>query len=154
QRFVGQVWHPGASFSPFHPLFRERLAPFRTLRFMQASEIITSQIQHWSDRRSVDYETQMTGALGVQNGIAPESMIKLANELTADLWANMPHRAEDDYVRNFATMVGSQLNPGRKVYLEWSNEVWNRAPGFLPHQWILQQLALPQNAGVSFEQFV
>jgi len=32
------------------------------------------------------------------------------------------------------------------VDLEWSNEVWNGAPGFLPHQWVLQQLALPQNA--------
>jgi hypothetical protein len=40
------------------------------------------------------------------------------------------------------------------VYVEWSNEVWNGAPGFLPHQWVMQQLSLPQNAGVSFYQFV
>ena len=152
--FVGQVWRPGASFSPFHPLFLQRLAPFHTLRFMQDSEIITSQVQHWSDRRSVSYETQMTGAFGFQNGIAPEYEIEMANELKADLWINIPHMADDNYVRSLATMVRNQLNPGLKVYLEWSNEVWNGAPGFMPYRWIRQQLALPQNAGVTFEQFV
>jgi hypothetical protein len=62
--------------------------------------------------------------------------------------------AQDDYVSNLAQMVHNNLKPGLKVYLEWSNEVWNGAPGFLPYQWIRQQLALPQNAGLTFEQFV
>jgi putative intracellular protease/amidase len=152
--FVGQVWQPGASFSPFHPLFLERLAPFHTLRFMQDEEINSSQIQHWSGRRGVDYETQMTAAYSFQNGMAPEYMIELANELNADLWVNIPHMAEDDYVRNLATMVRDHLRPDRKVYLEWSNEVWNGAPGYLANQWVRQQLTLPENAGVTFEQFV
>jgi putative intracellular protease/amidase len=153
QSFVGQVWHPGATFSPFHPLFLQRLSPFTTLRFMQDSETITSGVQHWSDRRPWDYATQMSGT-GFQNGIAPEYLIELSNELNANAWINIPHMADDDYVRNLATQVRDTLKPGRKVYLEWSNEVWNRAPGFLPYQWITQQLALPQNAGVTFEQFV
>src|SRR4051812_47598956 len=34
QSFKGQVWQPGANFSPFHPLFLERLQPFKALRFM------------------------------------------------------------------------------------------------------------------------
>src|SRR5262249_30003304 len=46
------------------------------------------------------------------------------------------------------------LKPTLHADLEWSNEVWNRAPSFLPYQWITQQLALPQNAGVTFTQFV
>jgi hypothetical protein len=154
QSFVGQVWHPGANFSPFHPLFLQRLQPFGTLRFMQVQETITSQIQHWSDLRGVDYETQTTDAFHFQNGIAPEYMIELANELHANIWVNMPHMADDDFVTRFATLVRNTLDPKLKVYVEWSNEVWNGAPGFIPHQWILQQLALPQNAGVTFPQFV
>jgi hypothetical protein len=153
QSFVGQVWQPGANFSPFHPLFLQRLTPFDTLRFMQDSEIITSQVQHWSDRRPWSYETQMSGT-GFQNGLAPEYLIELCNELNENLWINVPHMADDAYVQNLANQVQSTLKPNLKVYLEWSNEVWNRAPGFVPHQWVMQQLALPQNAGVTFEQFV
>jgi putative intracellular protease/amidase len=153
QSFVGQVWHPGASFSPFHPLFLQRLAPFGTLRFMQDSETITSQVQHWSDRRPWDYATQMSG-MGFQNGIAPEYIIEMCNELKAYAWINIPHMADDNYVRNLATLVRDTLNPGLKIDLEWSNEVWNGATGFIPHQWVMQQLALPQNAGLSFVQFV
>jgi hypothetical protein len=154
QSFVGQVWHPGAAFSPFHPLFIERLQPFGTIRGMQTQETITSQIVHWSDRRSVDYATQATAAYSFQNGIAPEYLIELANEVHADLWINVPHMADDDYISHLATLIRTTLGPRHRVYVEWSNEVWNRAPGFIPYQWITQQLALPQNAGVTFSQFV
>jgi hypothetical protein len=154
QSFVGQVWQPGASFSPFHPLFLQRLAPFHTLRFMQEQDTITSQVQHWSDRKPWDYETQMTWQYSFQNGLAPEYMVELCNELKANLWINVPHMAQDDFIQNEAIFVRDHLNPGLKVYVEWSNEVWNGAPGFMPHQWVLQQLALPQNAGLNFYQFV
>jgi putative intracellular protease/amidase len=155
QSFVGQVWQPGAGFSPFHPLFLERLAPFHTLRFMQDQAIIPSQVQHWSDRRPYDYATQMTGGEGqFQNGIAPEYIVELCNELNADAWVNIPHLADDDYVRNFMTLLRVGLKPGLKVNVEWSNEVWNYAPGYVANRWVQQQLALPENAGVTFEQFV
>ena len=58
--FVGQIWQPGAGFSPFHPLFLERLAPFHNLRFMQLQDTVTSSLQHWSDRRPLNYETQQS----------------------------------------------------------------------------------------------
>jgi hypothetical protein len=154
QSFVGQVWQPGANFSPFHPLFLQRLSPFHTLRFMQEEDTITTQVQHWSDRRPWDYETQMSAWFTFQNGIAPEYMVELCNELKADLWTNVPHTAQDDFIINDAVFIRNHLNPGLKVYVEWSNEVWNRAPGFMPYQWVIQQLALPQNAGLNFYQFV
>ena len=37
----------------------------------------------------------------------------------------MPHLASDDYVREFAALVKRSLNPSLKVYIEYSNEVWN-----------------------------
>ena len=48
QSFAGQVWRPGAGFSPFHPLFRERLAPFHTIRFIHPALAPASDIVHWS----------------------------------------------------------------------------------------------------------
>lgn len=154
QSFVGQVWSPGASFSPFYPQFLQRLSPFHTLRFMQDAVTNTSQVQHWSDLKPVDYQTQMSSALTFQNGMNPQYMIELSNELNADLWVNIPHMADDDFIRTYANLVRDSLKPGLKAYVEWSNEVWNGAPGFMGNQWVRQQLTLPQNAGVSPTQFI
>lgn len=152
QSFVGQVWQPGATFSPFHPLFLQRLAPFHTLRFMQWQETDSSQIQHWSDRRHVADARQGTYATDFQNGAAPEYEIELANELNSDIWVNMPHMADDGYVQNFATLVRDTLKPGLKVYVEWSNEVWNSSPGYNASPWVTQQMQKPENAGLTFYQ--
>jgi len=154
QSFAGQRWQPGASFSPFHPLFRERLAPFGTIRFMQSQETNTSDIRTWADRRDANDIRQSSGIAGswsepMANGMSVEYMVQLANDLDADPWFNMPHMADDTFVRNFATYVRNNLEPGRKAYVEWSNEIWNFAPGFEATQWVAAQTRLPENAGLS-----
>ena len=155
QSFAGQRWQPGADFSPFHPLYRERLSDFGILRFMQTQETNTSDIQSWSDRRDTNDARQASGMSGpMANGISVEHMVQLANELDADPWFNMPHQADDGFVRNFATYVRDNLEPGRKAYVEWSNEVWNSAPGFESYAWIAEQTRLPANAGLTHWQIV
>ena len=154
QRFAGQRWQPGASFSPFHPLFRERLDPFAVIRFMQAQETNTSDIRTWTDRRDANDIRQSSGIDGswsepLANGMSVEYMVQLANDLDADPWFNMPHMADDVFVRNFATYVRDHLEAGRKAYVEWSNEIWNFAPGFEATQWVADQTQLPANAGLS-----
>lgn len=37
----------------------------------------------------------------------------------------MPHEADDEYVKHFAVLVKSTLDPTLQVYVEYSNEVWN-----------------------------
>ncbi|MFM7151441.1 MAG: PA14 domain-containing protein, partial [Gemmataceae bacterium] len=145
--FAGQVWQPGASFSPFHPLFLEKLAPFRTIRFMDWMETNLTDITTWTDRRPYDHATQQSGDF--KNGVAPEYLVELCNELDADAWVNMPHAADDTYVRNFATLVRDTLEPGRKVYVEWSNELWNGGFGFQAYPWVTEQLARPENANLN-----
>ena len=142
--FVGQVWDPGDGFSPFHPEFLKRLAPFKTLRFMDWGQTNTSDLTSWSQRRPYDYATQQAGEFN--NGVAIDYMIELCNELDADGWFNMPHGADDDFVRNFATLVRDRLEPGRKAYIEWSNELWNSGWGFEAYPWVTEQLAKPENA--------
>jgi autotransporter-associated beta strand protein len=149
QHFAGQRWTPGANFSPFHPLFLQRLQPFHPLRFMQTMETCASTVVSWSDRRPWDYATQVSapGRTGVANGVAPEYLIELANELQADPWFCMPHKADSTYVTNFATQVRDTLSPNLRAYVEWSNEAWNAAPGYAAYPWLNQQLTLPENAG-------
>jgi hypothetical protein len=144
--FVGQRWQPGAAFSPFHPLFLERLTPFKTLRFMGMQETNTSDIATWSQRRDANDIRQGSGPEGtpsepIANGISLEYMVQLANDLDADPWFNMPHQADDTFVRNFATHVRDHLEPGRTAYVEWANELWNFGYGFEASAWVAGRAA-------------
>ncbi|OGC91551.1 MAG: hypothetical protein A2W25_03680 [candidate division Zixibacteria bacterium RBG_16_53_22] len=105
---------------PFHPLFLNRIRKFKVLRFMNWQKITDSPLINWSDRTTPDTYTQ-TGS----SGVALEYMIDLANMLNADPWFSMPHQASDDFVRQFARMVKDRLSPNLKVYIEYSNEIWN-----------------------------
>jgi hypothetical protein len=62
---------------------------------------------------------------GTDRGVALEYLVDLANQTRADAWFNIPHLATDDYVRNFAERVRDRLDPDLRVYVEYSNEVWN-----------------------------
>ena len=152
QHFAGRQWQPGEAFSPFHPLFLQRLAPFHTIRFMAMQETNSSGIRTWSDRRDALDIRQGSGPGGTPsepmvNGMSVEYMVQLANDLDADPWFNMPHMADDEFVRNFATYVRDHLEPGRTAYVEWSNEIWNFGWGFEASHWVEEQAALPANAG-------
>src|SRR3990172_739770 len=78
-----------------------------------------SQIAYWSQRPNLDDATFSS------KGIALELLIDLSNRLKADPWFCIPHLADDQYVRNFAEMVKRLLDQNLKVYVEYSNEVWN-----------------------------
>jgi len=105
--------------NPFHPVFLQRWQGVACLRFMDWMKTNGSPIRTWSDR------PKPADATFSARGVAPEVMIDLANRLDADPWFCMPHLADDDYVRRFAQLVKEQLDPERKVYIEYSNEVWN-----------------------------
>ena len=108
-----------SSAATFHPGFLERWRGFRVLRFMDWMETNDSSAVRWSDRPLPD------GVQGADRGVAVEHMIALANELRADPWLCIPHQADDDYVRQLARLVGAQLAPGLRVWVEYSNELWN-----------------------------
>jgi hypothetical protein len=109
----------------FHPLFLERLAPFRVLRFLDWSRINGLGLAKWEHRAREHHAFQSTDA-----GVAYEYQIELVNRLAGDLWLCIPHLADDDFVRQLAGLVKADLHPEGKVYVEWSNEVWNDSPAF------------------------
>jgi hypothetical protein len=105
----------------FNPVFLERTRRYKVLRFMDWMETTTDhQDGTWASRPRLN-QARWAG----QGGVPLEVLIELANRLNAYPWFNTPHRANDDYVRNFATMVLAKLDPALKVYLEYSNETWN-----------------------------
>ncbi|KAK3083039.1 hypothetical protein FSP39_012374 [Pinctada imbricata] len=122
---------------PFYPPFLESLVRYSEMRFMDflRTNGHTPEPTTWDSRKSLTFHTQ-TGS----NGAAIEHMIHLANIIGSDPWFNMPHAADDNYVTQFATLVKKTLRPDLKVYIEYSNEVWNG---------IFRQTKYSQERGIS-----
>ncbi|GAB5439769.1 MAG: hypothetical protein Fues2KO_01180 [Fuerstiella sp.] len=138
-----QVLMPGftaeqAAANPWNPTFLERWTGIACLRFMDFQETNGSTQQHWSDR------PKLSDATWTRHGVPVEMLCDLANRLKADAWFCVPHLADDDYVRQFAQVVGKQLDPQRRAWIEYSNEVWNGQ--FAQHRYAADQ---GQQAGLA-----
>jgi hypothetical protein len=145
-RDVRYFW-PGteasAASQPFNPEFLRRLAPFSTLRFMDWGAINHSPLVRWADR-PLPGDAVYTS----ERGVPVERMIDLANTLQAEPWFCIPHQADDDYVRQFAMLVKTRLDPRRVVWIEYSNEVWNGSFGQARYAVAkARELGLPTPAG-------
>lgn len=115
----------------FNPDWLEKINGMRVLRFMDWMATNNSEQISWSDRPRLEDATFAT------NGVPVEVMVDLANEVGADAWFSLPHMADDDYVRQFASYVRDHLNPDLKAYVEYSNEVWNWQ--FAQATWAMEQ---------------
>jgi hypothetical protein len=116
----------------FHPDFLVKIAPFKTLRMMDWMVTNSNPPATWPER-----PRPSQASYAYRGGVPVEVMVTLANQLKVNPWFTMPHQANDDYVRQFATYVRDHLNPNLKVYVEYSNEVWNNI--FPQHTWADQQ---------------
>ena len=112
----------------FNPKFVDSIRVYKVLRFKDwmatdgdYSLTGPSTQQHWTDRPKVD-DARWSG----MSGVPVEVMAALTNRTGADPWFTMPHQADDDYVRHFAETAQRTLAPNSRVYIEYSNEVWNR----------------------------
>jgi hypothetical protein len=100
--------------------FKQAVAPFTTLRFMDFLATNGTPVRTWAERT-----TPASASQGSSKGGAYEYTIQMANELGKDIWINIPVGADDDHIRQLATLLKDTLAPGRLVYLEYSNELWN-----------------------------
>ena len=82
------------------------------------------QPTYWRDRPMPSDARYST-----HEGVPIELMVALSNQLHADPWFSVVHTADDNYIREMARLVRSSLNPQLKLYLEYSNEVWNDSFG-------------------------
>lgn len=117
-----KVWLPGFEDAkdPFYPPFLERLKPFGVLRFMDMGQTNNNPLVQWAERPRLEDARYST-----ERGVPIEVMVDLANRLQANPWFCVPHRADDNYVREFARLVRQRLDPKLTAYVEYSNEVWN-----------------------------
>ncbi|MFZ3583932.1 calcium-binding protein [Loktanella sp. DJP18] len=121
------LYEAGATFNPD---WLALIDDARELRFMDWMQTNNSTVISWDE---------MPSAHGPKSdlGTSVEDMVNLANELGVDPWFTMPHLADAEYIRNFATYVRDNLDPALHAKVEYSNEVWNWS--FQQAQWVLQQ---------------
>jgi hypothetical protein len=117
--------------NPWNPAFLRLWRGMACVRFMDMMETNNSKVRTWADRPGRD------DATFVGRGVPVELLCDLANRLGTDAWFCMPHMADDDYVRRFAAAVKARLDRRHKIYVEYSNEVWNTM--FRQHRYAAEQ---------------
>jgi hypothetical protein len=117
-------------------------AAFSTIRFMAVTNTNGNvewgqdhtNIQHWSHRKlPTDAAVESIEPLNKKDGWPWEYTAALCNEAGLDMWINIPMSVDDEYIRNLAQLLRTQLKPNLHIYLEHSNEVWNF--GFIQYAW-------------------
>ena len=129
--------------------FLATLAPYSVLRTMDFVGTNQAQSARWVDRTRPAHASQHRGnpTRPVGNyqgrGAAWEFAVLLANQTGKDLWISVPAEADNDYITKLAQLIrygsdgtnpytSAQASPvwpglasGRKLYVEYSNELWN-----------------------------
>ncbi len=107
------------STNEWDPRWISGLDVFTTLRFMDWGKTNNSTVVSWSER------TQPNNYTFTPKGVPYERWVEICNRLDKDAWVCVPHLADDNYIRQMARLFRDGLNPERKIYLEYSNEIWN-----------------------------
>lgn len=115
----GTSWADNYESQPWSPLFLQDVRPYSVMRWMEANHVNTTKISDWSKR-----STQFGEDQGEEGGFAYEWQVDLANRMKNDVWICCPMLANDNYMDELASLVHEQLDPGRKVYIEYGNEIW------------------------------
>lgn len=133
----------------FTPEFFEKISEYTTVRALGWGAINWSPESKWSERTLWCHSHQSPNPLPGKEynwegrGAAWEYLIMVANEGKKDLWICIPHQADDTYIRKLAQLckygsdgrepysskvenpVFPPLDPELKLYVEYSNEIWN-----------------------------
>ncbi len=105
--------------NPWNPLFLKRWSGIACVRFMDLMATNHSTQVSWKNRPT----PQDAGFTA--KGVPIELLVDLANRLETDAWVCIPHKADDDYVLQLMTYIKTHLKPTSKIWVEYSNEVWN-----------------------------
>lgn len=154
----------GTTTYPENTLFRNEAltdcSAFKGLRGAGWCAVGENQDSVWADRTLMQHARQSPPTRGKKygwegRGASYESFIMFCNAANKDAWINVPHKVDDDFITKLAQLfryggdgvnpytstqanpVYPPLNSNLKIYIEYSNEVWN--DGFSQTAWLYQQ---------------
>ncbi|HET8933877.1 MAG TPA: hypothetical protein VFN67_10570, partial [Polyangiales bacterium] len=145
--FLPQANFAAENQSPWQLQLLNELTPYRVLRFMDWN--LTNDAQNPQS----NWTTRQTKGQAQRDAVAYEWQINLCNRALKDYWLTVPHAASVEYFAQLAQLVKEQLDPRLRVYVEWSNELWN---GSFPQQAFARargsQLRLPgKDAAMAYQ---
>ncbi len=120
-RIVRDIYESDYLTAPFLPQFAAKADEFGTFRFMDWAATNYHPISAWGDRIDANFHTQANDP----EGMSWEFMIDVANYFDKDIWINVPHLADANYITQMAMLFRDRLETERSIYLEYSNECWN-----------------------------
>ncbi len=131
---------------PFTQKYLDFFKGFDTIRSMDATltnelgvnanwnvnpATFSEEVLTWEKRSRLDQITWCApdGRPNVSANLTPglpiEILVSLSKALGSNLWINIPTGADDGYVNGLAKYIKDNLSPSLKVYVEYSNELWN-----------------------------
>ena len=132
---------------PWQQAFLDDLSGFSYIRYLDWIHTNNSVEDTSVNLNPVDYfsHSKVTKSLPI------EWMVDLANRTNTDMWIPIPHLAEQDLITYWVDYIRDNLNPGLKLYLEWSNETWNIL--FTQASYIINQASNPDIAALTADAF-
>jgi hypothetical protein len=110
---------------PWDPAWKSDISIYGVIRTLDMSATNWNPDRTWAGRtQPTDSKNQSAGEWQ-GHPLAWEWLIDIANKSGSDLWINVPHHVGQEYWTSLAQLVFQKLNPNLKVYVEFSNEIWN-----------------------------
>ena len=103
-------------------LMLAHLSRFSLLRFMEWTDTNVNFEVNWNETTPLHWPLY---SLPKHNPWQTIPYIINQFNKSIDIWINIPHLANDDYIVNLARLMFNQLKPTTNIYIEYSNEVWN-----------------------------
>lgn len=91
------------------------------MKFTHWQKTINSTTEKW-EQVSDDQELFTNSG---PNGMKIKRIVELINLMGSDSWINVPHMADDNFVKDMAKYLRDNVREDVKIYLEYSYEVWN-----------------------------
>lgn len=118
------------------PEFLSDISNYSVLRFLNWTATNGNHISNWSqvlsptDSANNNIHGFVPKPGGLYRVMAYEWQIDLCNRVGADMWITVPAHTDvssDGYWSKLAKLIRDNLDPSLKVYVEYSNEIWNHA---------------------------
>lgn len=116
----------------FNPAFVAKCKKYRLLRLMNwCNPNYIGWTIDWATRKTLNSYTNARASTTVSglpqqiHEMPWEYVYLLANATRRDVWICIHHLASDSYVQSVCQLLHANMDPGRTVYIEHSNEAWN-----------------------------
>lgn len=111
--------------------FLSHHAPFKLIRYMDFNHANTQRGTTPAALTGANRPTPSTrrvfggGNPAIQSGPPMEFSIAFSELTNSDMWINIPYHADSTYWTAIATLLRDTTTKNQKIYVEFSNEVWN-----------------------------